>query len=123
MSMGNRSWDDKKENYADMYVKTVAVSTAENMVGVDLKGPVVIYSITIAHSQANASGEIALIDASATADVTPVKFRARIASAATTDRQSPAHYDFPRGIFFDTGVIVSAATLTADINVSYYKRY
>jgi hypothetical protein len=129
MGLGEASWHDSNENYADGWTKFVSASTAENVVGVliggtDYKQPVVVYSITVAASQAVASGEVVLVDGSATGDSGDTRrFRCVIASAATTDRQGPAHFDFPRGIRFDTGLIVSAATLTAAISLTYKPRY
>lgn len=124
MGLGDAGWNDRKENYADGYTKSVAASTAENVVGIDIKQPVVVYSITIAASQNNASGEVALVDGSATGDSGDTRrFRAVVASAATTDRQGAFHCDFPRGIKFETGLIVSAATLTGAVSLSYKPRY
>lgn len=124
MSLGDRGWADRYENYADGWTKSLAVSTAENVLGVDVNQPVVVYSITIAPSQNNASGEIALVDGSATGDSGDTRrFRYTIASAATTDRPSGLHCDFPRGIVFDTGLIVSGATMTGSVSLTYKARY
>jgi hypothetical protein len=122
--MGNAGWCDKRENYADGWTKSFAVSTAENVMGVDKKQSVVVYSITIGPSQALASGEIALVDGSSTGDTGDARlFRYTVASAATTDRPGGVHCDFPRGIKFETGLIVSGATVTGSVSISYKARY
>jgi hypothetical protein len=124
MGMAERTWQDRAENYADGYSKQLTASTAENVIGIDVKRPVVVYSVTLCPSQNNASGEVVLVDGSATGDSGDSRrFRVTVASAATTDRQGIAHADFPRGIVFETGLIVSAATCTGALNISYKPRY
>lgn len=123
MGMGDSGWADRRENYADGFARYVTVSTAENLLGIDQKQPVVVYSITISPSQANASGDITLVDTSATGDAGTARFRAVIASSVTTDRPGPIHAVFPRGIVFSDGVVVSATTLTAAITLTYKARY
>lgn len=122
MGLAEDFWQDRRENYADGYAKALNASTAENLMGIDIKRPVVVYSVTLFPSQANASGEVALIDSSATGDAGTTVFRATVASAATTDRQSGVHCDFPRGIKFQNGIVVSAATVTGSLNISYRAR-
>lgn len=123
MALGDRGWTDRAENYVDSYVKSVAASTADNVMGIDVNQPVVVFSVTIAHSQALASGDLTLVDTSATGDAGTAKFRAVIASAATTSRPGPFHVAFPRGIYFDSGLIVSATDVTGAITVTYKPRY
>jgi len=125
MGIGERSWMDRTENYADGYTLTINASTADNVLGVDIKAPVVVYSLTVACSQANASGEVALVDGSATADSGDTRrFRAVMTSAgATTKPRGWMHADFPRGLVFETGLIVSAATCTGAVNITYKRRY
>ena len=125
MGMAERSWADNKENYADGYTLSLNASTADNVIGIDIKRPVVVYSITLTPSQNNASGEVALVDGSATGDSGDTrKFRFTVTSGGTTTR-NPAvlHADFPRGIVFETGLIVSAATCTGALSISYKPRY
>ncbi len=124
MPMAERSWVDRNENYADGYTYSITASTADNIMGIDKKQPIVLYSITISLSQAVASGEVALVDGSATGDSGDTrKFRFVCASGVTTARPDRIHCDFPRGMVFDKGLIVSAATCTGALVLTYKARY
>lgn len=125
MGFSKKSWSDNDENYADGYTRLFSVSTADNVIATgNVAGKAVVYSVTLSLSQSNASGDFALVDGSATADSgDDRKFRVVIASAATTERSNVLHADFPRGIVFETGLIVSAATITGAVSITYKQRY
>lgn len=124
MALAEDFWKDKDENYARGKAFTFNLSTAENINGIDVARPTVVYSLTMTVSQNNASGEIALVDGSATGDSGDTRLaRFRVASGGTTERDlGGIHANFPRGILFNTGLIVSAATLTGDVVISYRPR-
>lgn len=124
MGLAENFWKDRQENYADGFTKTFTASTAENVLGIDIARPVIVYSVAFTVSQNNASGELALVDGSATADSGDTrKARWRVASGGTTERDlGGLSNTFPRGMIFQTGLIVSAATLTGDVTITYRPR-
>lgn len=128
MPMAERSWNDSRENYVDGYVLdfTATTVTAINSSGQSpyLSRPIVLFGITVTLSQAGASGDIALVDGTASADTGDTrKWRGVISSAITTDRNNAFHVGFPRGLFFDKGIMVSATTVTGAISLQYMNRF
>ena len=126
MGIAERSWCDSRENYADGWRKVLTASTADSVITTgDEVRPAVVYSITLSVSQNNASGDLSLVDGSASGDSGDTrKWSVQIASGATTDRNlGVIHADFPRGLVFDTGLIVSAATVTGHVAITYKMRY
>ena len=122
-TLADRSWSDRNENYADGYARAITLSTAENLIGIDIAAPVVVYSVTLSVSQANASGLLSLVDSSATADAGTAKVNFVVASGGTTERDlGSVHAAFPRGIVFDNGVIVSGTTVTGYVTITYKRR-
>lgn len=126
MSMAENGWNDRQENYADGWRKVLTATTADSVVTTgDEVRPVVVYSVTLSVSQNNASGDISLIDGSASGDAGDTRrWSWMVASGATTERDvGGLHATFPRGIVFDTGLIVSATTVTGHISITYKARY
>ena len=126
MPMAEKSWNDRNENYADGWRKVLTATTADSVITTgDEVRPAVVYSVTVSVSQTNASGDIVLVDGSATGDSGDTRrWSAVIASGVSTDRNvGVIHADFPRGIVFDTGLIVSATTVTGHISITYKMRY
>lgn len=123
MGLGDAGWNDRVENYADGWTKRVTASTAENLVTTgNIKQPVVVYSITVTVSQgATVSGDVSLVDTSATADAGTARWRGVISSASPN--AGMLHADFPRGMRFDDGVVVSATAVTGAISITYKPRY
>jgi len=126
MPIGDRGWSDRQENYADAYTLLVVGTTAT---AINSSGdspyklqPIVLYSVTVTVNPAVGSGDIALIDGTASADSGDARlFRCNVASAAASVFE--AHFPFPRGMVFDKGIIVSATTITGAINMTYKNRY
>jgi len=126
MPLGDRGWNDRQENYADGYLLNVVGTTAT---GLDSSGdspyrsrPLVVYSVTVTVNPAVGSGDVALIDGTATADSGDTRlFRCKVASGA--GQVFAEHFAFPRGLVFDKGLIVSATTVTGDIGITYKQRY
>lgn len=123
MGISERGWNDRLENYTDIYTLDVAgsVTTALN---IDVSQPVVVYSISVLGNTSVASGDVTLRDASSTAAVVAGdrKHHTVLASAA----QSQSFYfadSFPKGVVFNNGIVVSASTVTGAINISYKLRY
>lgn len=125
MGMSELSWSDRQENYADgTYTKKTNVSTADNIMGIDTKRPIVLWSITISPTVRLTTGDISLVDTSATGDAGTQRFVFSVASGATTTLpDGGTHCDFPRGIVFQNGLVVSATTVTAGIALTYKARY
>lgn len=126
MALGDRSWSDRSENYADGYLLAVAgtTATAINSSGNSpyLARPVVVYSLTVSVNPSVGSGDVSLVDGTASADAGDTRrFRVIIASGVGT--QVAEHFEFPRGIVFDAGLIVSATTVTGAISLTYKNRY
>lgn len=122
MPLGDRSWRDSTENYVDAYTIRVNGTTATGVSGTDLAQPHVVYSVTLAVSQAGSTGDFALVDGSATGDSGDARiFRTRVASGTSGERTQ--HFAFPRGLVCDTGLIVSATTITGDVTIGYKRRY
>lgn len=118
----DRTWADRIENYADGYLLAVAGTTATGAHGTDLKQPMVVYSVTLTLNASLGSGDVSLVDGSATGDAGDTRrFRAVVASAAGASFS--AHYMFPRGMVFDTGLLVSATTVTGAVTLTYKMRY
>lgn len=127
-TLGENGWNDRLENYADGYTRNFTLSTADNViVSGNWAQPAVVYSVTLTISQNGASGDFVLVDGSATADSGDTrKWRAIFASGAavaTNRDEVMLHATFPRGIVFNTGLIVSAATLTGACSISYKARF
>ena len=109
--------------YADGYYLRSTRSTADNVNGIDTKQAAVVYSITICASQNDVSGRVSLVDGSSTADANPTRFAAVMESGGSITRTfDRIHTTFPAGLSFDTGLIVSALNVTADISLTYMKR-
>lgn len=124
MGLAENGWEDRRENYADgAYTKILDVSTADNIMGIDVKRPIVLYNVVLSPSQTNASGMLTLVDTSATGDAGTQKFVYVITSAATTSRQSGVSIEFPRGLVFNDGLVVSALTLSGGVTLVYKARH
>ncbi len=124
MGLGDRGWVDRAENYVDGYTKLLTASTADNLLGIDINQPIVVFSVTLSVSQALASGDLVLVDTSATGDAGTSKWRVVVASGVTTDRNfGVIHAAFPRGLAFDSGVVVSGTTVTGSVAITYKARY
>lgn len=121
MSMGDRGWRDSTENYCDSYVLNIAGSSATAMLGRDYLQPVVLFGISFTPGEAGTTGDISFLNGSATADTNTQLWRA-IVSSGTVTFQSYV-YEFPRGLVFDTGLIVSATTVTGALSLLYKSRY
>lgn len=121
MSLGDRGWRDSAENYCDGYVINVAGTTATAVMGVDYKQPVALLGFTVSVNPSVASGDVVILDGSATGDSNPQKWRIVIASAAN---QTFSHTQlFARPLAMDSGLIVSATTVTGAISLLYKPRY
>lgn len=123
MGIGDRGWSDRSENYADGYTISVNGTTATAIIASagDVLSPAVLYSITVSVNPAVGSGEVALLDTSATGDATGQKYRVRIASAASQVFHNTD--SFPRGLVFEKGIVVSALTVSGAISLTYKARY
>ena len=121
MSMGDRGWRDSTENYCDGYVLNVAGTTATALQGQDYKQPAAIFGISFTPGEAGTTGDISILDGSATADTNPQTWRS-IVSSGTVTFQSYI-FEFPRGLVFNTGIIVSATTVTGALSILYKSRY
>lgn len=121
MSMGDRGWRDSQENYCDGYVLNIAGSTATALQGQDYKQPACIFAISFTPGESVTTGDISFLNGSATADTNPQIWRAVISSG--TVAFPPYVVDFARGLVFDTGIIVSATTVTGALSVQYKSRY
>ena len=126
MPMAENGWSDRAENYADGWRKVLTATTADSVIttGDEIR-PAVVYSVTLSVSQTNASGDLSLVDGSASGDSGDTrKWSCAIASGVTTDRNvGVIHADFPRGIVFNYGLIVSATTVTGHVAITYRSRY
>lgn len=121
MSLGNKSWNDKVENYGDGYNLVLSGTIATGVYGTQLQQPVVVYAITVTLSQnAGASGSVVLVDGSATADSGDPR---RFTSVFASGQNSVLVQNFPRGIVFNSGCIVSATTVTGALNLNCIARY
>ena len=122
MPLGNDRWSDSKENYVHGYYKSIVGTTSTAILGNDYLQPVVVFSLTVAIGNAGATGEVSLIDSSATADTDgTTRIATKIASGA--GGEMGRHIAFARGVIFNKGVVVSATTITGNISISYRPRY
>lgn len=121
MSMADRGWRDSTENYADGYVINISGSTATAVNGIDFLQPVALVGITVAVNPSVASGDVVILDGSATADTNPQKWRVVVASAAS--QVYNCNVMFPRPLALNSGLIVSATTVTGAVSLLYKTRY
>lgn len=121
MPFGDKSWSDRAENYAGGYTKNITGTTSTTVMEVDYTQPAVVYSFTVAVGNAGATGEVSLIDGSATADTDTTMFAMKVASGL--GEQGTQHFTFPRGISFDKGIVISATTVTGNVSLTYKRRY
>ena len=122
MPIAERGWSDRNENYADSYSKAIVGTTATAIMGVDYTQPAVIYSLSVYVGNAGATGDVMLVDGSATGDAGDTRvLRVHIASGAGGEQGR--HLIFPRGLIFDKGIIVSATTVTGAVSLTYKPRY
>ena len=122
MGLGDRGWSDKLENYADSYLLALTATTVTAIQGQDYKQPAVVYSLSICVNPSTGSGDVTLVDGSATADSGDTR-KIRVAISSAISQNFAYHAAFPRGIAFNTGIIVSATTCTGAITVTYKSRY
>lgn len=121
MSMGDRGWRDSQENYADGYVINISGTTATAIQGIDYKQPAAIFGISFTPGEAGTTGDISFLNGSATGDTNPQVWRAVVSSGTVTFQ--PYVFEFTRGLVFDTGIIVSATTVTGALSILYKSRY
>lgn len=122
MSMAERGWRDSTENYCDGYKLTVNGSTATAVNGQDYKQPTAVFGLSITINTSVGSGLVTLVDGSATADAGDSrKWQVDLASG----NGGPYTYQvaFARGLVFDTGLIISASTITGSVSLLYKPRY
>lgn len=121
MSMADRGWRDSTENYADSYVLNVTGTTATALMGQDYKQPVALVGISITLNTSVGSGDVVLRDGSATGDADSQAWRLVVASG----NNGPFHATtmFARPLAFNSGIVVSATTVTGSISLLYKARY
>ena len=120
--LAGQSWLDSQENYVKGYSITVNGTTATAAhLDEDVTIPCAVYSVTLTLNPSVGSGEITLKDGKGTATAGSVVWRARIASAASQTYQLTQ--DFPRGVVFASGLIVSALTVSGTVNLTFAQRY
>lgn len=121
MSMGDRGWRDSTENYCDSYVINIAGTTATAIQGQDYKQPAALFGISFTPGEAGTTGDIVLRDGSATADSDAQAWRT-VVSSGTVTFQSYV-FEFTRGLTFNSGIVVSATTVTGALSLLYKPRY
>ena len=117
-----QGWSDSRENYVDGYTIDIKGTTATAAhFSEDVTIPCALYSITLALNPSIGSGEVTLKNGKGTATAGDNKWTAKIASAAS--QVYMLHATFPRGVVFSSGIIVSAATITGNVSLSFKQRY
>lgn len=123
MGIGNRSWNDKNENYTDAYTLRISGTTATAIMGKDYKQPAVVYGLTFSCNPIVGSGDIVLVDGSATADSGDSRLFICTIATATNSTPFVQCVNFLKGLVFNSGIIVSATTVSGAINLEYKPRY
>lgn len=120
MSMGDRGWRDSTENYCDPYVIKINGSTATAIQGNSYKQPAAIFGFSVSVNPSVATGQVDIIDSSATGDADATVWSCIIASGATPYDYT---FPFPRGLACNNGIVITATTVTGSINLLYKSRY
>lgn len=120
MPFGDRGWRDSIENYCDGYVLKVNGSTATSAPGAG-SAPVALYAISITVNPSVGSGQVDIIDSSATANADTTVWSVAIPSAASQVFSYEAM--LPRGLALNNGLVITATTITGSISLLYKQRY
>lgn len=121
MGMGDRGFRDSTENYCDSYVINISGSTATAVQGIDYKQPAAIFGFSFTPGEAGTTGDVVLLDGSATADANPQVWRAVISSGTVNFPQYGLM--FARPLLVTAGIIVSATTVTGAFSLLFKPRY
>lgn len=122
MSLGDRSWSDRAENYVDGYTINIKGTTATAAVAViDQTHPAVVYSLSVSVNPAVGSGEVSLRNGPGTATAGDTIYAVNVASAASSIYEHIMA--FPRGVVFASGIVISATTISGSVNLTYKQRY
>lgn len=121
MGISERGWTDRIENYCDGWTKRIIGTTSTAVLGQDYAQPAVVYAITVSFNTSVGSGDVVLVDGSATGDANDARrWTIHLASGANRAVET---VPFPRGLVFETGLIVSATTVTGSVSLLYKPRY
>jgi len=122
-SFAEASWKDRNENYLDETYRIRVVGTTATAVNIatgDSKQPHILYGVYLNLNPSIGSGEVVIKDGPGTATAGGVIYAVLIASAASQTYTHQA--SFPRGIICTGGLIVSALTITGDVNLLFKSR-
>jgi len=120
--LAGQGWVDSMENYAQGYTINIKGSTATAAhLSEDVTIPCALYAITLSLNPSVGSGEVTLKNGKGTATAGSNIWTADIASAASSTYH--LHATFPRGMVFSSGIIVSAVTITGNVNLLFKQRY
>lgn len=121
MSLGDRGFRDSTENYCDSYIWNINGSSATGVLGQAISQPIAVFGISVTLNAAVGSGDFSLVDASSTGDTTPVLWKVTVSSGSAAGYRYD--FPFPRGLAFNNGLVLSAATVTGTICVLLKARY
>ena len=100
-----------REMNAEGWWKTVTAAEVTAVDGEARLVPAVLYSVTLTSIGGDAAS-VKLADASSTADATPIVF------IGSVDGSGSTHFEFPKGIIFDKGIIMSATATAGGVSLT-----